>query len=91
MYAIEVKYEGGGVHAPPERSGRMKMTLLETLDMIQRGEMPEQYKKRLAKLRKYALERDFLQDAIEALDGGERQERKIKRLERVEQILSELA
>ena len=40
---------------------------------------------------KYALERDFLQDAIEALDGDERQERKIKRLERVEQILSELA
>lgn len=68
----------------------MSMTLYETLDMIQRGETPEQYRKRIAKIRRYANERDALQDTIEVLQGDERQAKKINRLKKVEQILEEL-
>ena len=67
------------------------MTLYEALDMIDHGETSEQYKKRIAKIRRYANERDALQDAIEVLQGDERQAKKIKRLKKVEQILAELS
>lgn len=60
----------------------MKMTLEEALEMIERRETPEQYQKRVKRIRRLANERDELRDAIEILDEYEdpRAEKKKKRL-----------
>lgn len=71
----------------------MKMNLEQAFDMIERGETPEQYKKRINALRKYCTERDFLIDEIEILTKPEDQEKakaKRIRLKKVEQRIAEL-
>lgn len=73
----------------------MKMTLAEAFDMINRGETPEQYEKRVRKLRRYYNELYELQDALEILDGTqpgdeERAQKKRRRLEKVEQMIESL-
>lgn len=67
------------------------MTLSEAFDMIGRGETPEEYKKRIQRIRRLANERDALQDAIEILGDDPRAERKRERLQKVEQELTKLA
>lgn len=66
------------------------MTIDEAIDAICRDETPEQYKKRLAKIRRLTNERDYLEDAIEVLEGDPRQEKKIKRLAKVKAMIAEL-
>jgi len=69
----------------------MRMTLAEAFEMIGRGETPEEYKKRIQRIRRLANERDALQDAIEILGDDPRADRKRARLQKVEQELTELA
>lgn len=56
------------------------MTLKEALEMIDRGELPKEYKTRAAKIRRLSTERDFLIDGIEVLGDDPRSEKKKKRL-----------
>lgn len=67
------------------------MTLYQALEMIERGESPEQYKKRMAKIRRLANEKQDLEDAIEILGNDPRSEKKKKRLKKVETMISELS
>lgn len=60
------------------------MNLAEAFEMIERGETPDQYKKRNAKLRKLANERDSLEDAISVLGDDPRATKKRERLAEVE-------
>ena len=62
----------------------MKMTIAQALEMIDRGETPEQYEKRVRRIRRLANERDDLQDAIEVLGDDPRAEKKRARLAKVE-------
>lgn len=73
------------------------MTIDEAIDMITRGETPEQYKKRTARIRRLANERDDLEDSIQVLkEYGDsekdmlklkkKQERLIKVLEELDRI-----
>ena len=70
------------------------MTLDEALDMLMRGETTEQYKKRKARIRRLANERDELMDAIQVLSeepvDHEKVAKKSKRLEKVLQMIEEL-
>lgn len=71
----------------------MKVTLAEALYMIQRGETPEQYKKRLAKIRRLSIERDFLEDSLSILTEPEDEPKAVKkraRLAKVLQMMEEL-
>lgn len=61
----------------------MKMTLYEALKMIERGETPEQYEKRMKKLRRLYNERYDLEDAVEVLGDDPRAEKKRARLAKV--------
>lgn len=63
----------------------MKMTLAQAFEMIDRGETPEQYEKRVRRIRRLANERDALRDAIEILDEyhDPRAEKKRVRLSKV--------
>ena len=70
------------------------MTLVQAFEMIERGETPEQYKKRIARLRRLANERDSLEAALEVLtEPGdvENAEKKRKRLDKVLKIIDELS
>ena len=67
------------------------MTLDDALEMIKRGETPEEFKKRKSKIRRYANERDSLEDAIEVLGDDPRAEKKRARLAKVNRMLQELA
>ena len=58
--------------------------------MIARGETPEQYKKRVAKLRRLYNERYELEDAIDVLGDDPRAEEKKKRLVKVPHKIEEL-
>lgn len=58
----------------------MKLTLAQAFEAIERGETSEEYSKRIAKLKRLLVERDFLQDTIEVLTGDPRVEKKQKRL-----------
>lgn len=66
------------------------MTIDQAIEMIMRGETAEQYKKRMAKIRRYANERDELEDAIEILGDDPRAQKKRARLEKVNKVLQEL-
>ena len=68
----------------------MKMTLSEAFEMIDRGETPEQYHKRITKIRRLYNKKYDLEDAIEVLGDDPRAEKKIKRLEKVNETLAEL-
>lgn len=66
------------------------MTLYEAMKMIERGETPDEYKKRMKKLRKLSEERDFLMDAVEVLKGDPRCIKKELRLAEVLRMIDEL-
>lgn len=61
---------------------------------LRQGETTEDYKKRMAKLRRYANERDDLIDCIEVLSGDDRYADRIAkkkaRLDKVEKIIKTL-
>ena len=67
----------------------MKMTIKEALEMIDRGETPEQYEKRVRRIRRLANERDALRDAIEILDEYHDPRAEKKRV-RLSKVLAEL-
>lgn len=67
------------------------MTLYQALEMIERGESPEEYKKRMARLKRLYNEKYDLEDAIEILGNDPRSEKKKKRLKKVETMISELS
>lgn len=50
----------------------MKMTLAEALEAIHRGETPEQYEKRVRKIRRLSEELFDLRDALDILDDESR-------------------
>lgn len=66
------------------------MNLEQAIEAIMRGETSEQYKKRQARLRRLANERDDLMDAIEVLGDDPRAEKKKARLEKVLKMIEEL-
>lgn len=68
----------------------MKMTLEQAMEAVERGETPEQYEKRMRKMRRLSIERDFLEDAIFMLEG-EWKKKKQERLDAVNQMLKELS
>lgn len=72
----------------------MKLTINEFFDMIERGETPDQYEKRLRKIRRLANERDQLMDWISVFDDDiEEQtmiEKKRNRLNKVLAMIDEL-
>lgn len=67
----------------------MKMTLEQAMEAVERGETPEQFEKRMRKVRRLIIERDFLEDAIFMLEG-DRKKKKQERLDTVNQMLNEL-
>lgn len=70
------------------------MTIDEAIDMITRGETPEQYKKRTARIRRLANERDDLEDSIQVLKEYGNSEKDAQKLEkkqaRLAKVLEEL-
>lgn len=70
------------------------MNISEAFEMIERGETPEEYKKRIAKIRRYTNEKYDLLDSISVLDGDinyvQKLEKKKARLKKVEEKLLEL-
>lgn len=73
------------------------MTLAEAFEMIERGETPEQYKKRQSKIRRLVNEREALEDCIGVLEdttepgSAERLAKKKARLIKVQDQLARLA
>lgn len=75
----------------------MRFTIDQALEMISRGETPEQYEKRVKRIRRLANEREDLQDAIDVLkEFGDcekdmvRLRKKEKRLEKVLKMMDDL-
>lgn len=75
----------------------MRFTINQALEMISRGENPEQYEKRIKRIKRLANERDDLQDAIDILrEFGNcekdfvRLHKKEKRLEKVNKMIEDL-
>lgn len=73
----------------------MKMTLYETLDMIEHGETPEAYRKRINRIRRLSIERDSLEDAMGILEAdepySERLAKKRRRLAKVNFMIRNLS
>lgn len=70
------------------------MTISEALEMIDRGETPEAYKKRVARLRRLVNEREALEDALTVLTEPEdaaRREKKERRLAAVVEAIKTLS
>ena len=59
------------------------MTLAEAFEMIARGETPEQYEKRIKRIRRLANERDALEVGIDVLGDDPRADKKRARLAKV--------
>ena len=75
----------------------MRFTIDQALEMISRGETPEQYEKRVKRIRRLANEREDLQDAIDVLkEFGDcendmvRLQKKEKRLGKVNKMMEDL-
>ena len=71
----------------------MKMTLTQAVEMIARNETPEEYEKRVKKLRRLGNEAQDLQDALDVLtepQDKERADQKRRRLNKVLQMINEL-
>lgn len=66
------------------------MTFEQCMDAVMRGETSEQYKKRLARIKRLANERDDLEDAIEILGEDPRAEKKRQRLNKVLKMIEAL-
>lgn len=78
----------------------MKMTLAEALEMIHRGETPEQYEKRVRKIRRLSEELFELRDALDILEDESlpRTEKDIRRaaekrarMQKVKEMLERLS
>lgn len=54
------------------------MTLAQALEAIERGETPEQYKKRMARIRRLTNEQYDLEDAIDVLGDDPRADEKTR-------------
>jgi len=70
------------------------MTISEALEMIDRGETPDEYKKRTARLRRLVNEREALEDALTVLTEPEdaaRREKKERRLAAVIEAIKSLS
>ena len=68
----------------------MKMTLAQAFEMIDRGETPEQYEKRVKRLRRLKNEQYDLEDAIQVLGDDPRADKKRKRLAKVKTLIDQL-
>lgn len=71
----------------------MKLTLEEALEAIQRRETPEQYIRRMRRVKRLSNERYDIEDALAVLtepEDKERAEKKRKRLNKVLAMLDEL-
>lgn len=68
----------------------MKMTLAQAFEMIDRGETPEQYEKRVKRLRRLVNEQYDLEDAIQVLGDDPRADKKRKRLIKVKTMIDQL-
>ena len=68
----------------------MKMTVGEFFDMVDRGETPEQYEKRMRSIRRYANERDDLRDALSVLTEPGDAETRAKKEKRLAVVLGHL-
>lgn len=68
----------------------MALTLNQFIEATLRGETEKEYKKRVAKIRRLANERDDLIDSIEVLGDDPRADKKKARLERVEKMIEGL-
>ena len=68
----------------------MRMTLAQAFEMIDRDETPEQYEKRVKRLRRLYNERYDLEDAIEVLGDDPRADKKKKRLAKVVAMIETL-
>ena len=68
----------------------MKMTVREFCEMVDRGETPEQYAKRMRSIRRYVNERDALHDALSVLTEPEDAERRAKKEARLAIVLGHL-
>ena len=66
----------------------MKLTLSQALEAISRGETPEQYVKRIRRIRRLANERDALMDWLEICDTPEDAEAAAKKRERLNKVLA---
>ena len=70
----------------------MKMTIGEAMEAISRGETPEQYAKRIRRLRRLCNERDDLEDALSVLREDDRyMDRVAKKEKRLQKVLSEIS
>lgn len=78
----------------------MNMTLAEALEMIHRGETPEQYEKRVRKIRRLSEELFELRDALDILEDESlpRTEKDIRRaaekrarMQKVKEMLERLS
>lgn len=68
----------------------MKMTLAQAFEMIDRGETPEQYEKRVKRLRRLINEQYDLEDAIQVLGDDPRADKKRRRLTKVLVMIEQL-
>lgn len=66
------------------------MTLAQALEAIERGETPEQYKKRMARIRRLTNEQYDLEDAIDVLGDDPRADEKRVRLNEVKWRIANL-
>lgn len=85
---------GGAGKSPARTREENDVTISEALDMIDRGETPEEYKKRTARLRRLVNEREFLEDALTILTEPEdaaRREKKERRLAVVIEAIKNLS
>lgn len=66
------------------------MTLSEAIEMIARGETPEQYGKRVKRIRRLVNERDDLTDALSVLDPVDDADRYAKKRKRLDKVIAEI-
>lgn len=66
------------------------MAFEQMIELVFRGETTKQFKKRIARIKRLANERDALIDAIEVLGDDPRAAIKKKRLAKVVQIIEHL-
>ena len=66
-----------------------KMKLCEALEMIQRGETTEEYKKRVARIRRLANERDDLEASLTVLTGPDDEPKASKKRARLKKVLEQ--
>jgi hypothetical protein len=70
--------------------GDVDMKLKDAFEMLDRGETPDEYKKRTNRLKKLCDERYFLEDALDILDPVQDAERYNKKKKRLEKILADI-